>query len=224
MAAEISVWGDSLMQGVLYDGKRYIINSGIKKRVEETLNITVNNYSRFGLTTSKAAGLFEKAAEKDGSGTVIFEFGGNDCNYDWKAVNQNPLYPHLPATPINDFINNYEKMIGLAQSSGKRVILTTLPPLNERAFFDFITRDGISRENILLFLGDVGHIYRHHERYNAAVVMLARKHGLPLIDIRDAFLRDKNCPSLMCEDGIHPCLRGQEVMYGAFIDFHNNIN
>lgn len=220
---KLSVWGDSLMQGVIYDSKteKYVFNGGIVPKIAKTLDMEIKNYSRFGLTTTKAVSIYNKTISEDACDAVVFEFGGNDCNYDWEVIADNPEGEFLPKTPILEFIKNLEKMIISAESLNKKVLLTTLPPLNSQAFFNFITRKGLNKENILFFLGDVGHIYRHHERYNTAVVMLAKKYNLPLIDLRDAFLQQKNCHSLMCEDGMHPSEKGQTVMYNTFINFYN---
>ena len=221
---KLSVWGDSLMQGVIYDSnaEKYVMNGGIVQKVAKTIDIEIKNYSRFGLTTTKAIGIYNKIIKEDISDAILFEFGGNDCNYDWEFVANNPGNEFIPKTPLMEFTKNLENMIDTAISLNKKVLLTTLPPLNSDAFFNFITRNGINKDNVMLFLGDVGHIYRHHERYNNAVVMLAKKYNLPLIDLRDAFLQQTDSRNLMCADGMHPSEEGQKVMYNTFISFYND--
>ena len=79
-------------------------------------------------------------------------------------------------------------MIALVRQKGIQPVLLTLPPIHAVRYFDFFTRGGLDRNNILQWLGDVEHIYRWHERYNNAVVQVARESDVPLADVRDAFL------------------------------------
>ena len=221
----LSVWGDSLMQGVLFDNEsnKYYINGGIVPKIAKELNFNIKNFSRFGMNTNKATGLYKNTALKDNADVIILEYGGNDCNYDWEKVSQNPDGEHYPVVPLPVFTENVEFMINYAKSLNKTVVMTTLPPLDSDKFFNFITRNGLCKDNIMLFLGDKEHIYRHHERYNTAIIMLAKKHNLLIADLRDSFLQQKCCKNLLCEDGIHPNISGQNLMYDTFINFYKNI-
>lgn len=217
----ISVWGDSVLLGVLYENNKHSLNKSFAQKVASTLNIDINNFSRFGMTTAKAVKLFSDNTQYD---AVVIEYGGNDCNFDWGKVSLAPDKEHLPAVPLNEFYSNIEFMIEKAKADGSAVVVCTLPPLVPDKFFNFITQNGLSKENILHWLGNVGRIYRHQERYNSALVMLAKKHNCMIIDIRDAFLRRKDCNDLLCDDGMHPNITGQGVMLDTFLEFYNNVN
>jgi lysophospholipase L1-like esterase len=93
-------------------------------------------------------------------------------------------------------------------------VLLTLPPIDSRRYLRFICRDGLSRENILRWLGDVDAIYRWQEKYSAMVGAIAAEEGLRVIDLRGCFLRDGHSPEeLLCEDGIHPSRLGQSLIF-----------
>ena len=157
---------------------------------------------------------------------ALIEFGGNDCDYDWAAIAREPEKEHQPKTPLGLFTERLREMVALARQKGMRPVMTTLPPIHARRYFDFFTRGGLSRENILLWLGDVERIYRWHERYNGAVIQTARDCGVPLIDVRDAFLSERRYGELLCADGIHPNAGGhaliQRVLEGFGLDVQGN--
>ena len=144
--------------------------------------------------------------------TVLFCFGGNDCDYDWKAISEDPDGEHLPHTPSEKFIDQYCTAIRKAQSAGARVAMTSLPPLEQERYFSFITR-GLSAENILHWLGDTDHLYRWQEYYNAMVAQLSRAFGCRLVDLRAEFLKSRVFPTLIGADGIHPTQAGHDLIH-----------
>ena len=82
---------------------------------------------------------------------------------------------------------------------------------------NFICRDGLKKENILHWLGDVDAIYRWQQMYSEMVSQLAQGEGLRSIDLRAVFLRDKHSPEeLLCMDGIHPSRLGQQLIFETF--------
>lgn len=221
MNNNVCVWGDSVLLGVMYHNNKYSLNKNFTEQISQCLNMGIKNFSRFGMTTDKAKKLFDSHS-LDG-GIVLLEYGGNDCNYNWELISQNPDGEHKPVVPLEEFCQNIEYMITKSKDAGCEVILSTLPPLSSDRFFNFITKDGLSKENILYWLGDIEHIYRHHERYNTALIMLAKKHNCLIADIRDSFLQCKNFKNFLCEDGMHPNLQGQQLIQKTFWSFYNNI-
>jgi lysophospholipase L1-like esterase len=142
-------------------------------------------------------------AELPGKNGVILEFGGNDCDFNWAKISEDPQGDHTCNTPIELFKRTYRELIERVSSAGPRPILMNLPPIDPDKYFHSISR-GLSTENILCFLGDVDRIYRWQEYYSLNVAVLAAEYGVPLIDVRGAFLQRKDCFDLLCEDGIHP--------------------
>lgn len=219
----ISIWGDSLLQGVVLDeaqGRYSILENNCAAALAKKIGITVNNNSRFGCTAPKGMKSLTKALESDVEfSAAIIEFGGNDCDFRWEDIAAAPNTDHDPKTPLKQFINCYSDMITALKAKGVTPVLVSLPPLDAERYFDWITRGGLSRENILKWLGDVQHIYRWHERYSLAVSAMARKFSCHLVDVRDAFLSERDYSKLMCLDGIHPNQQGHALMESVFEEY-----
>lgn len=218
----VTVYGDSILRGVRFQDGRYVIDHSWENRLSETFGLQITNRSRFGNTIGKAMPRIEKDSETkcDGEEYALLELGGNDCDYDWTAVSDAPESAHECKTPPERFLEAYRRAIRLLRESGRKVILATLPPINSELYLRFLCRDGLSRENIVRWLGDVEHIYRWQESYSCMVDRLAREERVPLIDLRAAFLRDDRRPeALLCADGIHPSMQGQGIIFEALSDF-----
>lgn len=216
------IWGDSVARGVVYDavrGRYAIAKENAAKFVADALGIEVLNRSRMGMTSTDGLRAVGHDLEKGVRGDVaIIEFGGNDCDFNWKEISETPLERHLPRTEAGVFEENMKKMISETKNAGFEVMLVSLPPINAENYFDFVSRDGLSSENILRWLGDKNHIYRFHERYSAIVSKIARETGCKLLDIRSAFLDLWNNADLVCLDGIHPTEKGQRFMGEAIVN------
>ena len=169
----LKIFGDSIIKGVTYNGQSYHLCQEHDFDTLRAQGVTVENNAKMGATID--AGLKQldrKLGSCDGDTTVLFCFGGNDCDYDWKAISEDPDGEHLPHTPSEKFIDQYCTAIRKAQSAGARVAMTSLPPLEQERYFSFITR-GLSAENILHWLGDTDHLYRWQAYYNAMVAQLS---------------------------------------------------
>lgn len=218
----VTVYGDSILRGVRFQDGRYVIDRSWEERLAETFGLRIVNRSRFGNTIGKAMPRIEQdSAAPCGEGDcALLELGGNDCDYDWSAVADAPEEAHQCKTPPARFMEGYRRAVRLLRGSGRRVVLATLPPINSELYLRYLCRDGLSRENIVRWLGDVEHIYRWQEAYSAMVAELAREERVPLLDLRGAFLRDGRAPSaLLCADGIHPSVQGQNLIFDAISDF-----
>ena len=176
--------------------------------------------SRFpGVGTPLAQSFPHGLYRHQGAPDHLIEFGGNDCDYDWAQVAQRPLDPHQPKTPLEIFLSQLREMVHLAKQKGMEPVMMTLPPIHAERYFNFFTRGGLNRENILLWLGDIQFIYRWHERYNAAVIRVAKECGCLLADVREAFLGQRHYEDLLCADGIHPNEKGHILMDGVLEDY-----
>lgn len=212
----VTVYGDSILKGILLENGRYTINREWEERFANSFDATIRNRSRFGCTIQKALAQIRKDADKqynDGD-CAILEFGGNDCDYYWNEISAAPESEHNCKTPPDEFVRRYEEAIALIRQSGRTPIMMTLPPIHSERYLRFICRDGLSRENILAWMGDVDRIYRWQAKYSELVETIARKENVRLIDLRGAFLRDKRTPEeLLCDDGIHPSRIGQGLIF-----------
>ena len=215
MIDSICIFGDSIIKGVILDGMRgryTILKNSFANIFVKSTGMMVDNYAKFGCTITAGEKIIKKHADKlPGYKYIALEFGGNDCDFDWAAISEHPDDQHIAKTPIADFEVIYSKVIDDIVSSGSQPVLFSLPPLDARRYFTWITKD-LNKENILHWLGDVEHIYRWHEMYNLVVVKLAGVKHVPLIDIRKAFLESRDYLNMYCEDGIHPNEAGHSLI------------
>lgn len=210
------VWGDSVLRGVAYDEERdryAVLKTTAVSKVSEELGIEVINRAKMGMTIESGLALIESDLNRGlVADAALIEFGGNDCDFDWKAISENPTARHLPKTPIDIFEEKLTLIVTKLRGSGIYTALATLPPIVADKYFDFIARYGLNKENILQWLGDKHHIYRFHEMYSNVIQKVAREYGCALLDLRSAFLSRWNSNELFCKDGIHPNQEGQLVM------------
>lgn len=223
LLGNIGVWGDSLLQGVVLDegqGRYSILEDNCAVALARKIGIKISNNSRFGCTAPKGQKSLYRALEGDVEyAAAVIEYGGNDCDFRWEEIAADPDGEHIPRTPLDIFVRCYTDMIEALKARRVTPVLVTLPPLDAERYFAWITRNGLSKENILKWLGDVQHIYRWHERYSLAISSIASKFSCPLVDIRDAFLSVRNLGGLMCADGIHPNQEGHRLMESVFLAF-----
>ena len=218
----VTVYGDSILRGVRMQDGRYVIDHSWENRLAEGFDLCIANRSRFGNTIRKALPRIERdaAAPCAGEDYALLELGGNDCDFDWAAVAAAPEAEHVCKTPPAVFLELYRRAIRLLRRSGRKVVLATLPPISSELYLRYLCRDGLNRENILRWLGDVEHIYRWQESYSGMVERLAREERVPMVDLRGAFLRDFRRPeALLSADGIHPSIQGQGLIFDTLSGF-----
>ncbi|HAN21323.1 MAG TPA: SGNH/GDSL hydrolase family protein [Clostridiales bacterium] len=219
---KVCVFGDSIVKGVIYDSKkqRYsMLKDNFINMIQQHSNIEIESIACFGCTITKGMNLLEKVEnELKNYDYTFLEFGGNDCDFNWAAVAENPDINHDCNTPIEDFKEKYIYMIKKIQAAGSRPVLVTLPPIDSKRFFNWVSK-GLDKEKILGFLGDVEHIGRWQSMYSDAVKQISKLFNLPLFDIRSIFFNQKNSiTDYLCEDGIHPNKEGHKLIYRAIAE------
>ena len=222
--ADVTIYGDSIMRATVFDGRSY--HSQMKEflgRLDAQFGITAKNRSRFGCTIDKGAAMVENDISEGEVGRwALLEYGGNDCNFDWTAVSQNPDCEHYPATSPSQFKASLERMVACLSRAGSTPLLMTLPPIDAQRYFDHIVRMGNDAGRLMHWLRDVQVIYRFQELYSNAVAEVARRCGVALVDVRSRFLdRHGRYEDLISPDGLHPTAEGYELIYSAFEDFLN---
>ena len=214
--AGLNVWGDSIAKGVVYDearGRYTICRDNCLMKLSREAGISVQNYSVMGQTSD--AGLERMRAGGLTPGRVaVIEYGGNDCDMDWRAISEHPERMQYGKVPVERFVRNLTEMVRRAQEAEMLPVLVTPPPLIAQRYFDWVRR-GLNGDNILKYLGDVDHIYRWQENYANHVRALAEKLNVMLVDIRSRMLESGRLEELICLDGIHPNEKGHELLYGA---------
>lgn len=220
----ICIMGDSIARGVIFDvdKKRYRFSkNSFANLLKGKAFAQVKNLGKFGATIKNGLTIFEKFDESlSNYDYTVIEFGGNDCDYDWKSVSKNPSFDHQCNVMPDLFEKEYERMIQAVIQSGSTPILMTLPPIHSERFLDWVSK-GLNKEQILRFLkADVNNIDRWHEQYNQIIKSLASKHKIGLCDIHNEFSYGDLC-KLLCIDGIHPNEDGHKLIADNLEHFLN---
>ena len=202
MPIKVCILGDSVAKGVVLDDARgrYIFAKESAARLfAQDGGMEVDNLASFGCTVTKGEEMLQKCGPRIGDyDYTVLEFGGNDCDFDWKSVSDDPEASHICKTPLETFKQKYARMLETIKRFGGKPVVLNLPP-----------------SRILRFLKEVGFIGRWQEMFNIAAVQVASAAGVPVIDIRSAFLAQPDFRSYLCADGIHPNEAGQKLIYGA---------
>ena len=206
------ILGDSIGKGICFDPKRKRhcqIKDCFAERIKNDLNLPLINLSVFGATVDKGLKQIGRYSDRITKGAVsVLQFGGNDCDFDWKAISLEPEKEHKPQIPLNYFAKKYQQLIQKLKNMDCQPLILNLPPLIHQRYFNFLSR-GLNKETILSWLGgSTKAIYDWHQAYNDAVEKLAEKENIPLVDIRSAFLEQQRPEDFICQDGIHPNAKG----------------
>ena len=210
----VVVWGDSLAKGVIWndDRKRLGYSKVTAAQIAaEKLGIEVLNHAKFGYTAPQGLEMMERDVEEGLTcDTAFLEFGGNDCNFKWAEISEQPDAKHDPATTPESFLASLRSMVRWLYARGIEPVLMTLPPIDAERYFRFLVGDKLNEKNILRWLGDVHQIYRFQEMYSLLIEKVAREYQVRLLDLRqrclakNGFLKD-----MICEDGLHLTEEGQ---------------
>ncbi len=216
MPYSICLFGDSIAKGVTFDSslqKYILLKNSFSHLLQKDGEFQISNYSKFGCTVGKGFEIVTQKKEKlQAFQYTALEFGGNDCDFDWQDISDRGEGEYTPKTPLSAFRRIYGKIIDAVREAGSNPILLSLPPIDAQRYFAWISK-GKSAENILKWIGDVEHIYRWHEMYNLVVFELSREKNVPLINITDTFLEERNYHSFICDDGIHLNESGHRLVY-----------
>lgn len=219
---KISVYGDSILKGAvtgtesghLFD----IIENSSLPLAQKKLGFELNNQSVFGSIISKTQRRLNKNIETGTVGDLaIIESGGNDCDYDWTAVSQNPEIQHNPRTTLEDFISKIDEMVNVLRVNEITPLIMTMPPLVADRWYNHICI-GQNEEAILKICnGSPFRLYQNHELYNNSLLEYARINCVQIVDMRKEFLLLKDYRDYMCLDGIHPNENGYKFMSQIWI-------
>lgn len=220
----IAALGDSLTRGVVLNNEnRYsVLKGSFIDIISEKLNLSIKNYAKFGCTIGFGHNVIDRHSSDISATDVTFlEFGGNDCDFDWRGIADNPTSEHTPKTILDSFKVQFLSLIERVRNLGSKPIILSLPPIDSNAYFSFISRfmNEEQRANIIRWLGgDIDIITRWHETYNKALFEISESTGTPIIDITSPFENyNGDMMALMCSDGIHPNAQGHELIAGSIV-------
>lgn len=218
-----TVIGDSIPKGIITkDNQISLAKQNAVDIVQDYYKVTINNFSFYGQTLKRiySKNLLDqliKSLKHENNNYVIFSIGGNDADYNWQKVAEEPNKKQEPITPIKEFKKILQKSITKLKNNNINVIITTMIPMDSTRYFENVISKKADKEKILSFLKqDLSNITRQHERYNMALVELAILNNCPIIDIRSQFLLNKNYRNYLCKDGIHPNEKGYKKI-GSYI-------
>ncbi|MCK9425840.1 MAG: SGNH/GDSL hydrolase family protein [Ignavibacteriaceae bacterium] len=219
----IVVYGDSISRGVIYDDEKQkysLLLESFTNLVRENLKGVVYNAAKFGSTIVDGLQRLSNDVLRRKPDIVLIEFGGNDCDYQWDRIAENPFGEFQPNTECSTF---YDLLTGLVKKLDSMKIipvLVSLPPLDPDKYFRWVSHNSEqAKNNILQFIGSISSIYTWHERYNSAILRVAEETKTRLIDIRSAFFLEDDYTKFICLDGIHPNKEGHKVIAGKILDY-----
>lgn len=217
----ICIFGDSIAKGVVFDNikNRYTyLTDCFINLISKKNNIKIDNYAKFGCDIKRGSEIVSKHSSSLSEYDYVFiEFGGNDCNFDWKSISEKPNEEHLPSIPLDTFCCEYKKTIDNIRSANALPIMLNLPPIDAQKFFNWVSK-GNDASSILSWLGDVDHIFRWHKNYNDAVCDIASSNNVPLIDIRSAFTNLPDFSDYICDDGMHANYKGHQLIADTILN------
>lgn len=220
------VYGDSISKGIVYDdtSERYVVlEKNFTSIVGNKLKCVIYNMGKFGNNIVRGQQRIEKEVIKKNPDFVLIEFGGNDCDFDWQAVAENPKAEHEPKTDLSLFQKTLDNIIQYFRNLNIIPVLMTLPPLDSDRYFKWICKnDPKVEEQVLLFLGSTNAIYTWQEQYSKKIEETARRDNAILIDVREAFLSQKDYSRYLCVDGIHPNEEGHKLIADKILEYINS--
>lgn len=225
-AGKLCVLGDSVLKGIQWDtaSSKHVVRDELGwNEIADRAGLVVENLSKFGCTVTKAWDFVQKRMAngflKSMPDMVIMDFGGNDSDFNWKAVSERPLEVHEPNTDISTFVGTYEAMLDAMVGKGVKPVITTLVPVQSSRYFDWFCHNlCIDRASVMSWLGVVERIEHFQLTYSEAIQGIAAGRGIPLVDIRAAFEGARGMDT-MCDDGIHPNSNGQHLIHECFEAF-----
>ncbi len=217
------IYGDSITKGVFFDeetGRHALLEDNYANLLKDTLNGVIINAGKFGNTLLKGLQRLRIDVLKKEPDIVLLEFGGNDCDFNWEQIANDPLGVHNPKTDFAVFSKTLKDLIKTLNNIEITPILMTLPPLDAEKYFQWVSKNcKETGDKILTWLGGVSRIYWWHERYNSAIVDVAEETRTRIIDVRRAFLKYPDYTQFICRDGIHPNKAGHKVIADVILEY-----
>ena len=222
----VNIWGDSIMRGLIFDEakEQYRVfpdgaGAGLAK-----LGIKVKNRAKVGMTAPEGQKVLIDDLSRGNydCNIALIEFGGNDSDFHWEEVAKSPHGDHNAKTKMPDFISSMKDMITRLRAKEIKPILMSLPPLDEKRYFEYIS-EGKDGNNILKWLGSIKSIFFQQESYSDAVVKISKEMDCTMVDVRNAFLGKGNYSDYLCRDGIHPNAKGYLLIQEVFSKNYNQI-
>jgi lysophospholipase L1-like esterase len=214
---KIICFGDSLTRGVsLVKNRLRILKQNYPVFLQELFlqdkenDVTVVNKGVFNDNSDLMVSRLERDVIEEHPDYAIVEIGGNDCNFKWEEVAENPLEEHQAIVPMERYLDNIKKIILDIQQNGITPIISTLPPLDPVRFYKSIFEK--YGPDVSHWISMVGGIEHWHGLYNRNLNRLAEELGVHKIDVRAAIKHAGDLTDLISDDGIHLTAEGYKAL------------
>lgn len=202
----LKIFGDSILKGVVYapTGRQYSLCKEHRAERMGNEKVQILNYSKMGATVTDGLRIMENdPTPTDENTVVIIEFGGNDCNFQWNEISENPDGEHFPNTLPEEFSLHLKEAVRKVKEKGAKAIIALAPPIHTEKFFQFICK-GNDPRRIMQWLKSTENLYHRQEYYTRLAHGIACEENCEILDLRAPFLPRRDFASLFCEDGTHP--------------------
>ena len=220
---KVVLFGDSISRGVVYDEDKHkytLLKDDYSTLLKDKLKIELYNASRFGNTIVRGISKLSKDVLNNKPDIVLIEFGGNDCDFDWDAIADNPDKTYYPKTDFEIFKKTLKNLLQNLKDNSITPVLMSLPPIDCDRYLKWVSKyNEKSENNILKWLGSVSKIYWWQEKYNSAILSIADETGTRCIDTRSAFLMQPDYKKFICVDGIHPNEEGHKIIANKIYNY-----
>lgn len=228
MQKNIITFGDSIMFGIVVnpDNMRYVKPKEYDlKALGEQKGLRLTNLSRMGRDSKDGLEVVKNYVSQNPAPDIaVIEYGGNDCTYNWRELSINPAKENgHPKVELDNYLENLTEITTILQNKGCKVYYMNLPPIDGETHLDWLTKDGLNKDNLLSFLGTSDTIRRVHAEYNSEMEKLANKLNVQILDIRSKF--DLSCRAeLLSIDGVHPSRKGLSIIQNEIGNFLDKIS
>ena len=141
---QIYIYGDSLLKATVPDESfRYHFHLPEVMNWYPRERVAVTNRSKMGATSTKGLQLVEHdVARGMDARYALVAYGGNDSDYDWPAVAEDPALDHRPRTELPTFVETMRSAVKALREKGVQPVMMTLPPIDAARYLRFICRGG----------------------------------------------------------------------------------
>ncbi|MEI6197346.1 MAG: GDSL-type esterase/lipase family protein [Verrucomicrobiota bacterium] len=167
-----------------------ITRRGYPEIMGRHLGLRVVNGGVAGNTSAEGLKRIQKDVVGHDPDIVVIFFGTNDGRVD---------APKKYATAAQ-YAANLNLMVDACEKIHARVVLCTLPPVNETAYFTKHPKAPYD---------EAGGLAKLWSEYRAAAVKVAANRHLPLVDLNHELLNE---PQWLGPDGVHPTPAGNEII------------
>lgn len=167
-----------------------ITNRGYFDVLAELLDVTAVNAGKGGHSSAMGLRRIKSDVFSHDPDVVVILFGTNDLRADSKRV----------FVPVEKYKANLHKMIALCRDHDSKVVLCTLPPINEQQFFTRHDREPFTA---------LGGLQVVIQSYRNAARDVAKETKTAIVDLNKELATQ---PEWLSKDGVHPSTVGTKLI------------